>query len=348
MMTPPPVAAPPSVAGDEEDDPLASDDEDPLSTTSSSSADDGGDHQRHLAPPPIPNLNGRAASPTPRRKRRRAGTPRSEEAKRPAEDSRRLFQRLWTDEDEIVILEGFLDFTSRRRISSSSSRVGAGDTEPPFYDQIKARLRLDFNKSQLVEKLRRLKKKYRTALDRIPSHHPHPPASAFKTVHDHATFLLSRQIWGARAAADAAVDQIGGIVPDPSPAKLRRRRSRKRCVALEATGAPVGEAAKVAETPTIPAATSGVEETVRGCLSPMFVELLHCAVGGRVGSGGLDGLRLGLLPLGNGCDQGSLGSGAAADKWRKQQVLELEVFSKRIDLVQEQIQLMLRQLRSAG
>jgi hypothetical protein len=33
-----------------------------------------------------------------------------------SDESRRLFQRLWTDEEEVRILRGFLEFTSRRGI----------------------------------------------------------------------------------------------------------------------------------------------------------------------------------------------------------------------------------------
>ncbi|KAL5722197.1 hypothetical protein ACHQM5_005745 [Ranunculus cassubicifolius] len=78
------------------------------------------------------------------------------------DDSRRLFQRLWTDEDEIGLLQGFLDYTSQRGGFKNSAYHH--DTAP-FYDQIKSKLQLDFNKNQLVEKLRRLKKKYRIFFD---------------------------------------------------------------------------------------------------------------------------------------------------------------------------------------
>ncbi|CAH2055076.1 unnamed protein product [Thlaspi arvense] len=82
----------------------------------------------------------------------------------PIDDSRRLFQRLWTDEDEIELLRGFLDYITSHRGSSSHPPDTA-----PFYEQIKSKLQLDFNKNQLVEKLRRLKKKYRNVMSKISS-----------------------------------------------------------------------------------------------------------------------------------------------------------------------------------
>ncbi|CAI0384207.1 unnamed protein product [Linum tenue] len=38
----------------------------------------------------------------------------------------------------------------------------------------------------------------------------------------------------------------------------------------------------------------------------------------------------------------------ADEKWRKQQILELEVYSKRLELVQDQIRSQLEELRSVG
>ncbi|KAK9919613.1 hypothetical protein M0R45_028199 [Rubus argutus] len=56
-----------------------------------------------------------------------------------------------------------------------------------------------------------------------------------------------------------------------------------------------------------------IEETVKSCLSPLFKELL-----------------------------------TADEQWRKQQILELEVYSKRLELVQNQIKVALDELRSTG
>ncbi|KAL9235106.1 hypothetical protein vseg_009899 [Gypsophila vaccaria] len=106
-----------------------------------------------------------------------------------AADGRRLFQRLFTDEDEIELLQGFLDFTASRGGATASGHYH--DTAA-FYDQIKHKLQLDFNRSQLVEKLRRLKKKYRTIVAKMSSS---SKEFVFKSPHDHAIFLISDKIW---------------------------------------------------------------------------------------------------------------------------------------------------------
>ncbi|PIA39675.1 hypothetical protein AQUCO_02600251v1 [Aquilegia coerulea] len=122
-------------------------------------------------------------------------TPIHEEEKKPLafDDSRRLFQRLWTDEDEIGLLQGFLEYTSQRGGFKNSAYH---HDIAPFYDQIKSKLQLDFNKNQLVEKLRRLKKKFRNVMSRINS----GKDFNFKTPHDQATFEISRKIWSGIAA----------------------------------------------------------------------------------------------------------------------------------------------------
>ncbi|KAL2486062.1 Uncharacterized protein Adt_30818 [Abeliophyllum distichum] len=104
-----------------------------------------------------------------------------------SDESHKLFQRLWTDEDEIELLQGFLEYTTQRGSHSSSHHY---DTTV-FYDQIKDKLQLDFNKNQVVEKLRRLKKKYCNIISKSGFGKDH----SFKSPHDQTTFEISCKIW---------------------------------------------------------------------------------------------------------------------------------------------------------
>ncbi|ONK63039.1 uncharacterized protein A4U43_C07F10760 [Asparagus officinalis] len=106
------------------------------------------------------------------------------------DESRRLFQRLWTDDDEIKILTRFLEFTSSRGTTFASHQYDTG----PFYEQIKNELQLDFNKNQLIEKLRRLKKKYRNTATRMANH---GPDFTFRSPHEKATYDIAKRIWSA-------------------------------------------------------------------------------------------------------------------------------------------------------
>ncbi|XP_004494676.1 probable transcription factor At3g04930 [Cicer arietinum] len=326
-----------------------------------------------------------------------------EEKKPPLEDSRKLFQRLWTDEDEMELLQGFLDYTTQRGSSHHNDTA-------LFYDQIKSKLQLDFNKNQLVEKIRRLKKKYRNVLNKISS----GKEFSFKTAHDQATFEISRKIWNnvAPIAGEIALDDDEiNLNPSPkpnlnfSPVILKseaisntRKRSRPRSgirsfekresndssirdrdyinlnhpnpnfianANFNATTTTNTTTANTASTTPITTNATAInannnnnncssseknvsgliEETVRSCLSPLLKELVSGAMGGPFGTRGgfsMNPFPLQLMNFG-------FGSGEVLDeKWRKQQILELEVYSKRLELVQDQIKASLDELRSIG
>ncbi|KAE8702648.1 Rubredoxin-like superfamily protein [Hibiscus syriacus] len=315
----------------------------------------------------------------------------------PFDESRRLFQRLWTDEDEIELLQGFLDYTTSKT-NPNSSHHHHHDTAL-FYDLIKSKLQLDFNKNQLVEKLRRLKKKYRNAMNKINS----GKEFSFKSPHDQATFEISRKIWSNSVGKVEdnvldydenntnnsvtninLLDESGEKKNFTPKSPATKKRSRNKGGKMEeggvlndgflisnnkfnnksdhdhinvegfgggtgvvggggSGGGGGGERGKVATV---------IEETVKSCLTPMFKELLGSLMGGVGGSGGrgISGLAMNAMPLNFG-NFGAVGVGNGElidERWRKQRVLELEVYSKRLELVQEQIKAALEELRSMG
>ncbi|CAI9288387.1 unnamed protein product [Lactuca saligna] len=290
----------------------------------------------------------------------------------PLDDSRRLFQRLWTDEDEIELLQGFLDYTTQRGTNNSSHHHH--DTAA-FYDQIKGKLQLDFNKNQLVEKLRRLKKKYRNVLGKISIGKEY----VFKSPHDQATFDLSCKIWNGAAATPVSIPVTadgGGIdddephntnlifnlnennandIADPNSSEKKvprpRKRSKTTAVKIEENsnqqqhyGQAVGAGAS---NPQNPAVSNLVEETVKSCLLPLFKELVNNSPNGARAS--LRGIELGGMNMNHfgGSMNFPIGD-MTDDKWRKQHILELEVYSKRLELMQDQIKSRLEELRSMG
>ncbi|VFQ61249.1 unnamed protein product [Cuscuta campestris] len=323
------------------------------------------------------------------------------------DESRKLFQRLWTDEDEIELLQGFLQYTTQRGATNSSHHHH--DTAV-FYDQIKSKLQLDFNKSQLVEKLRRLKKKYRTVASKMVDGKEY----VFKSTHDQATFEISRKIWsntdsavrGTPTAAvdDGAYDDLDATNPSHTPNFLEQianytpngtdsktpSKSRKRSAgapitpkleekqtllppqlchppnptpAATATAAPPSPKANASSTPPFkavtltPAATPQItgpsipgliEETMKSCLSPILKELMTNHSGSRGFGFGLGLPAFSPMSLGFGINSTMSPDKLMADKWRRQEMLELEVYSRRLELVQDQIKEQLEQLRSMG
>ncbi|CAN1245319.1 Probable transcription factor At5g28040 [Linum grandiflorum] len=292
----------------------------------------------------------------------------------PMDKSRQLFQRLWTDEDEIELLQGFYEYSSQRG-------GGSHHDTALFYDQIRSKLQLDFNKNQLVEKLRRLKKKYRNVVSKIES----GKDFSFKSSHDQVTFEISRKIWSSTgklaSVEDGNLDEEEGNpnlncfndagmeikVEDHKSTPRSRKRPRPRSLAtplpLNSYGGgnigvkmedkrfqndALGSNTEVNNGTThsnlnVPGL---IEETVKSCLSPLFKELLNnntTLSGSGIGGRGIGGLAMNAMPLSfGGVDM------MADEKWRKQQILELEVYSKRLELVQDQVRSQLEDLRSLG
>ncbi|XP_047073860.1 probable transcription factor At3g04930 [Lolium rigidum] len=324
------------------------------------------------APPPVP-----AAAPEP------AGpiTPppsQAQEESAAAEDSRRLFQRLWTDEEELLILRGFLEFTSRRGTAFASHQYDTG----PFYEEVRRELSFDFSKNQLIEKLRRLKKKYRVCAKRMLAQ---GGTFAFRSAHEGAIYDVARHIWRPAFKPDGSDDDDinpaeadeggGGNTPAHAPRGRGSRRGRRRTAQeMETPSMPATPAAPILVTDSIaqeqavvalensvppiapppPVTANGpTEDDFRSILSPLLKELissvtvagqteLGSGLGmgfGRVSGTDILGLRFGVAGLNPVAPSG--------DKWKQQQILELEVYLKRIELVREQVTTVLQELRSS-
>ncbi|KAE8729108.1 Rubredoxin-like superfamily protein [Hibiscus syriacus] len=308
-----------------------------------------------------------------------------EEKKKPPppqlDDSRRLFQRLWTDGDEIELLRGFLDYSTLRMNSGAASSHHHHHLDTAlFYDQVKSKLQLDFNKNQLLEKLRRLKKKYRTVMSKISS----GKEISFKTPHDEATFEISSRIWSniVGKVEDNVLDDENNnnkiSLIDESQEKKNftpkstamKKRARNKGVKMEEKrvlndGTLITNSNYNDRTDNdndngnvegfsgggVNVAVGVIEETVRSCLTPMLKELLGSVMGGGgYGGRGISQLAMNAMPLSFGGSLNFCGGGGNAEptdeRWRKLQILELEVYSKRLELVQDQIKAALEELRS--
>ncbi|KAJ3686999.1 hypothetical protein LUZ61_016163 [Rhynchospora tenuis] len=300
-----------------------------------------------------------------------------------SDESRRLFQRLWTDEEEIRILRGFLEFTSRRGTTFASHQYDTG----PFYEEIKKQFTFDFSKNQLIEKLRRLKKKYRLCALRMQTV---GKDFSFKSAHEQNIYDVARHIWRPEmkreresddedgdlnqipiVAANHGTDRIVAVIEEPRSKKRVRRRSTEAPDTVSLL--PVQVAGNETEVPlevkqenyiTVPndlsadtTKSAAIEETVKTCLSPLFKELINTAINSGMGPGasGTSGILGSGFGLGLGLGLGSCGflnpDGSVPvpkdEKWRKQQIMELEVYLQRIELLQDHVKSTLEELKSS-
>ncbi|RWW18314.1 hypothetical protein GW17_00017704 [Ensete ventricosum] len=252
------------------------------------------------------------------------------------ESSRRLFQKLWTDADEIAVLQGFWEFTSRRGTARADYQHDTGS----FYDEIRGRLGFDFSRSQLVEKLRRLKKKYRNTAGRMAADR----GFVFRSPHERAAFEIARKIWNpvfARGPDGQSCDLDGVEAPkdgawdsdhDSGPRPGRRLKKGKETEAVATPSEMITAAANRPE-PVLPPPPSMpnsdmADQSMRSCFSPLFNEILRCT-----------GIGHGVTAL-------SSRTPAVGERWKQQQILELEVYLKRLELLHDHIKSKLEELKS--
>ncbi|KAF5458379.1 hypothetical protein F2P56_022411, partial [Juglans regia] len=102
------------------------------------------------------------------------------------EDSKKppgTLQRLWSEEDELAVLKGMIEYESKKG-SNSYADMGA------LHEFMKRKLHVEVSKAQLMEKIRRMKKKYRTNFEKGGED------MVFSKPHEHKAFELSKKIWG--------------------------------------------------------------------------------------------------------------------------------------------------------
>ncbi|KAJ9172985.1 hypothetical protein P3X46_016164 [Hevea brasiliensis] len=93
------------------------------------------------------------------------------------------FHRIWTEPDEIRFLQGLLD--------SSSHGLSFPRDLPIFYDNFSNTMSQPYSRSQLSEKLRRLRKKFRVISSRLAR----GLSYSLLSPHDCALFNLLKRLW---------------------------------------------------------------------------------------------------------------------------------------------------------
>ncbi|KAA8526470.1 hypothetical protein F0562_008327 [Nyssa sinensis] len=119
------------------------------------------------------------------------------------EEKKSAINRLWSEDDEIAILKGMIDFKSKKGADPYAD-MGA------FHDFLKKSLHVDVSKNQLTDKIRRLKKKYQNNAEKGED-------PVFSKPHEHKSFELSKMIWGGGARKSSKVNNSAA---SPSPKEV--------------------------------------------------------------------------------------------------------------------------------
>ncbi|GLT75505.1 hypothetical protein SLA2020_472240 [Shorea laevis] len=105
-----------------------------------------------------------------------------EEGKKTGDDVKKHFQRVWSEEEEIVILKGMIEFSAKKGTDPTSDMNA-------FHEFIKDSLQHDCTRGKLLDKIRRLKKKYVNYVGKGKE-------DGFTKPHEEEAYKLSKMIWG--------------------------------------------------------------------------------------------------------------------------------------------------------
>ncbi|XP_039129879.1 probable transcription factor At4g00390 [Dioscorea cayenensis subsp. rotundata] len=136
---------------------------------------------------------------------------------------RKLFERFWSEGDEIKILEGVAEY-HRKKGTNPASVVDLDS----LHEFMKSFLGSEFGKNQLGDKIRRLKKRFRTL------HAKNNGNPKITKPHERAKYELSKKIWGKNkslideAEDDGDEDEDAGNSSEHETVKQSSGKSRKR------------------------------------------------------------------------------------------------------------------------
>uniref|UniRef100_A0A6N2NIJ5 Glabrous enhancer-binding protein-like DBD domain-containing protein n=1 Tax=Salix viminalis TaxID=40686 RepID=A0A6N2NIJ5_SALVM len=242
-------------------------------------------------------------------KTRRNGL-RNKESEKPEDSKKQLFQRLWTEDDEIALLLGIIDFTEKKGYDPSKDMNA-------FYDFIKKSLHFDVSMTQLKDKISRLKKKFENHVKGKTGEN-----KTFSKPHDQKGFDLSKSIWAAKGVLKLMGRNESGNT-------LNNNNKTGNGKQLEASNPELGMDVREEDRVEV--------EMGRGSSVKSVLKFDSSVSAGRMED---YIVRMGLNFV-HGTEKEKM-----EEEWRKLHVAELELFLKRNELIREQANLMLASFKT--
>ncbi|XP_054795063.1 probable transcription factor At1g61730 [Prosopis cineraria] len=239
-----------------------------------------------------------------------------EDGRKAGDESKKLFQRLWSEDDEIAILMGLAEYAAKTGEAPLKDING-------FHDFIKKSVHVDVSNEQLANKIRTLKRKYVKNSQKGKN----GEGPSFSKPYDKKVFELSKKIWPDEGAN-------GGIDLTKSNGKEKKNKKEGNSVVASRKREPdlVSDSKEVRKIDIDPHAGSplSLSEMIR------FNKSL-----------GLSGLDDDVIKRG----YELIGASKKAeldDRWKKLQIAELELFVKRVELVKDEASLIWEATKSSG
>ncbi|KAD5802669.1 hypothetical protein E3N88_14029 [Mikania micrantha] len=227
------------------------------------------------------------------------------------DSKKQLFQRLWSEDDEIVILKGMIDYKAENG-ENLIADMGA------FHEFIKKSLHVDVSRAQLVDKIRRLKKKFVNNVSREKN----GKDRSFSKSHEQKGYELSKLIWGGGSHS--------GVT------ESKRNMSQKNGNAASTSGGTTANLVKL----------NGLDDK-EGLVTVLEKKM---DISRFVRYGGLDEcpvLTEEIVRAGMDLVEGSKRV-ELEERWRSLKKQELELYLKKMDLIKEQALVVLEAVNSSG
>ncbi|KAK6932405.1 GLABROUS1 enhancer-binding protein family [Dillenia turbinata] len=221
------------------------------------------------------------------------------------------FVRIWSEDDEIAILKGLSEYSSKKGSDPFQDMNG-------FHEFVKKSLRADVSKSQLMDKIRRLKKKFKDNVGKGKN----GADPVFTKPHDEKAFVLSKKIWGGeveKSSGSVETKKANGKTPKSAKSKGSKKTA---------------ENPKDEDMRDVPDKEENGLETENNsedpvCLSQLIKHSRKLGVPGLDESLMKEGMELISRSKKNEWEE----------KWRSLEVDEIEIFMKRLELIREQAKL---------
>ncbi|KAF5188032.1 Storekeeper protein [Thalictrum thalictroides] len=259
-------------------------------------------------------------------------------------DHSKKFQKLWTEQDEIDILKGMVDFKKTK--GDPTAQVGA------FYDFLKNDLRSDVSKIQLQSKIRTLKRKYTNTLKRAKQPGEDPEISK---PHEAYVYKLSKKVWLGEVGKDDEGDTKSVGVTVPSVDEKSKQKSKKVKVSdglassknVKVSDRLASCEATVTDLPTNSApVVMKTEDVGIACENPYLKQSF------MVGNNSMLPVvppALGQFFYNRRSDLIESSNASELDKkWKNVMIAETEAYIDRLELVKEQTKMMLDKLKSSN
>ncbi|TXG68555.1 hypothetical protein EZV62_003490 [Acer yangbiense] len=241
------------------------------------------------------------------------------ESKKPREDTKKqLFQRLWSEDDEIVVLKGMIEFSTKKGVDPNQDMKA-------FHDFIKKSLHIDVSRTQLVDKIIRLRKKYENNLERGIKK---GEVRTFSKPHEQKAYDLSKKVWGGE----------GGVPETASKSNGKARKTQNQRVSSKQLAASKVESVNGPKDVEKMDVDNDKELSLK---TPVDVEKFLFD-----NSLGVTGFEDYVVKNGLAVIKGSKKT-ELEQRWKKLHIAQLELYVERIDLVKEQALLVLESLKSS-